>query len=53
MIQATPTSENKWRGSVNYNGGAYSGSVKLINANAMKLSGCQGIFCQSMQFTRL
>lgn len=49
---AKPVDDNKWRGTVNYNGESISGQVTLAG-NQMSLQGCKGIFCQSMQFQRL
>lgn len=43
---------NKWRGTVSYNGEAFSGSVTLVG-DVMSLQGCKGIFCKSMDFQRL
>lgn len=49
---ALAVESNKWRGTVNYNGEAISGSVTLVG-DVMSLQGCKGIFCQSMRFQRL
>ena len=45
--------ENKWRGMVKYDGHEVSGSVTLVNANQMKLSGCQLVACRQVNFVRL
>jgi len=50
---ATPTAENKWQGAVRYQGDTYEGNVTLVSSDALKLSGCKGLFCQSMSFNRL
>jgi uncharacterized protein (DUF2147 family) len=50
---ASPTAENKWQGAVRYEGDTYEGNVTLVSSDAMKLSGCKGMFCKSMSFTRL
>jgi len=50
---AVPAGENKWKGDVAYEGDVYAGSVTMVSENAMKLRGCKGLFCQSMNFTRL
>ncbi len=50
---AVPTGENRWKGSVAYDGDVYAGSVTMVSENAMKLKGCKGMFCQSMSFSRL
>lgn len=50
---ARATGENQWQGSVTYDGDTYKGKVTMVGADALKLSGCQGIFCKSLSFTRL
>ena len=50
---AVPASSNKWTGRVEYNGETFAGSVTLVDADAMMLKGCKGMFCQSMRFTRV
>ncbi|MEO5613815.1 MAG: DUF2147 domain-containing protein [Cypionkella sp.] len=53
MQGAKSVAENKWRGTVKYDGHAVAGSVTLINANTMKLSGCQLVACKQVDFVRL
>jgi uncharacterized protein (DUF2147 family) len=53
MQDAKPVDENKWRGMVKYDGHTVAGSVTLINANRMKLSGCQLVACKQVDFVRL
>lgn len=50
---AEATGANQWQGRVSYDGDTYTGRVTMVSEDAMKLSGCQGIFCKSLQFTRL
>ena len=50
---ARPTAENKWRGSVKYEGRTVSGSVTLVSEDKMSLSGCQLIACQKVEFVRI
>jgi uncharacterized protein (DUF2147 family) len=50
---AKATAENKWRGAVSYDGDTYAGSVTMVSNDALKLSGCKGIFCKSLSFSRL
>ena len=50
---AVPAAANKWQGNVSYAGDTFAGSVTMVSSNALKLSGCKGVFCQSMSFTRL
>jgi uncharacterized protein (DUF2147 family) len=50
---AKPVAANKWRGTVNYEGNAVSGSVTLVSEDRMKLQGCQLIACKSVEFVRI
>ena len=51
--RAKPTAENKWHGTVNYEGKAVDGSVTLVSGDRMSLSGCQLIACQKVDFVRI
>lgn len=51
--EAKPVDENKWRGTVKYDGQTVSGSVTLVNASQMQLSGCKLIVCKKVDFVRL
>ncbi len=50
---AKPAGENKWRGTVTYEGKRVSGSVTLVDNDTMKLSGCQLIARKSVNFVRI
>jgi uncharacterized protein (DUF2147 family) len=50
---ATAAAENKWQGKVNYAGDSFEGSLTMLDANSMKLSGCKGMFCKTMNFRRI
>lgn len=50
---AKATAENKWRGTVKYEGHTVSGSVTLVSQDKLSLSGCQLIACQRVEFIRL
>ena len=50
---AQPTAQNKWRGTVKYDGHTVSGSVTLVGEDKMSLSGCQLIACQKVDFVRI
>lgn len=50
---ATPTGADQWQGMVRYEGDTFAGSVKMVSSDALKLSGCKGMFCKSMSFDRL
>lgn len=53
VVQAVPAGENSWKGRVAYEGDVYNGSLTMVSDNALKLRGCKGMFCQSMNFVRL
>jgi uncharacterized protein (DUF2147 family) len=50
---ATPTAANKWAGRVSYAGDTYDGSLTMTGQNSLKLSGCKGMFCKTMSFSRI
>ncbi|MDT4888997.1 hypothetical protein FQZ97_1256370 [compost metagenome] len=50
---AKATAQNKWRGTVKYEGHTVSGSVTLVSGNRMALQGCQLIACQKVEFVRI
>ena len=50
---AVPAGENEWTGRVRYDGDTFVGSVTLMSDNSLKLRGCKGMFCQTMDFVRL
>ena len=49
---AVQSGKNSWQGQLAYSGDVYEGQVTMVSANAMKLKGCKGMFCQSMNFVR-
>jgi len=50
---AIETAANRWKGIVNYAGETVSGSVTLVSNDELKVSGCKGIACQSLEFVRI
>lgn len=53
MRGATPSGINTWSGTVSYDGETYNGKLTLVDADTMKLRGCMGIFCKSMELERM
>ena len=51
--RARPSAENKWRGTVHYEGKSVAGSVTLLSGDRMSLSGCQLIACKKVDFVRI
>ena len=52
VSHAVPASGNKWKATVNYEGEALGGSVTMLGANKLRLTGCKLIACNSFEFTR-
>ena len=50
---AVATSSNKWKGIISYDGQEIPGRMTLVNNDKMVLSGCQAIFCQTVEFERI
>ncbi len=53
MQGATPSGVNTWSGTVNYDGDTYSGKLTMVDADSMRLHGCKGIFCKTMELERI
>ena len=53
MQGAVPSGANTWSGTVSYEGGTYDGKLIMVDADTMKLRGCMGIFCKSMELERI
>ena len=50
---AAPASDNKWKGQVNYAGDTFAGTLTMTGSDSLKLNGCQGMFCKTMNFSRI
>ncbi len=50
---ANRAANNKWRGEVTYQGETLNGALTVLDANTLKLTGCQAIACESMMLTRI
>lgn len=50
---AQRAAENKWAGSVTFDGRNYDGTLTLVSTNYMTLRGCSGILCQTYELTRV
>lgn len=50
---ATPSSDNRWRGTVHYEGENIAGSLTMVSDDRMRVSGCKVIMCQTLEFQRL
>ncbi|NGP16780.1 DUF2147 domain-containing protein [Devosia aurantiaca] len=52
VVQGVPTGPNKWEGNISLNGGNAKAIVELVDANTLKITGCQGILCNSIDYAR-
>jgi uncharacterized protein (DUF2147 family) len=50
---AIPAGTNSWQGELSYEGDVFDGKMTMVSEDALKLRGCQGMFCKSMNFVRL
>jgi uncharacterized protein (DUF2147 family) len=53
IVRGAPADENKWTGTVIYDGQTYDATVTIISSNSMKVHGCSGMFCRSFELNRL
>jgi uncharacterized protein (DUF2147 family) len=49
---AVAAGADSWEGQLAYDGEIYAGKVTMVSDDALKLRGCKGVFCQSMNFVR-
>lgn len=52
VVEGVPTGANKWEGTISLNGGNAKAIVELTGADTLKITGCQGILCNSIDYTR-
>lgn len=50
---AVHSTADKWQGQVHYAGDTFAGSLTMTSNDTMKLSGCKGMFCKTMNFSRI
>lgn len=50
---AVPADDNRWRGTVHYDGQDISGSMTMMSGDRLRVSGCRAIMCQTMTFNRI
>lgn len=52
-MKGTLTAENKWTGTVKQGGDTYAGTMIMTGADSLKVNGCQGVFCQTVNLSRI
>lgn len=53
VSNAVPFSNNRWRGTVHYDGEDINGKLIMLSGDHMRVSGCKVIMCQTMEFNRI
>ena len=53
IVRGAPADENKWQGTVVFEGQKFQATVTLVSNNSMRVHGCSGMFCKSFQLNRL
>jgi uncharacterized protein (DUF2147 family) len=53
VVQGTQAEANTWTGTVSLDGGTYSGTLTMTGADSMKVKGCQGVFCNTINLSRV
>lgn len=53
IVRGHPADENKWTGTVVYDGQTYDATVTIVSNNSMRVHGCSGMFCKSFELSRL
>lgn len=53
IVRGAPADDNKWEGTVVYDGQTYDATVTIVSNTSMKVHGCSGMFCKSFELSRL
>lgn len=53
VVQGQQSAENKWTGTVIHEGDKYKGTMVMTGDGMLKVTGCQAIFCQTVDLTRV
>lgn len=53
VVRGKQSAANKWTGTVIHEGDTYSGTMTMVGAESLKVTGCQAIFCQTVDLTRV
>ncbi len=53
IVKGTLSAENKWTGTVKQGGDIYAGTMIMTGADSLKVNGCQGVFCQTVNLSRI
>ena len=53
VVQGRQSAENKWTGTVIHEGDTYDGTMVVTGEGRLKVTGCQAIFCQTVDLTKV
>ncbi|RYE74393.1 MAG: DUF2147 domain-containing protein [Hyphomicrobiales bacterium] len=53
IVRGAPADENKWTGTVVYDGQTYDATVTITSTDSMRVHSCSGMFCKSFELSRL
>jgi len=53
VVKGEQSAENKWTGSVLHEGDIYAGTMIMTGEDRLKVTGCQAIFCQTVNLTKV
>lgn len=54
VMQAQPTAENEWKGTVTLNGAKASATIRQVAPDAITITGCRAlVLCQTLTFNRV
>ncbi|UYN98876.1 MAG: hypothetical protein KIT02_13175 [Devosia sp.] len=53
VVRGTKTGPAKWEGNIALNGGNAKAIVELTGPETLKITGCQGIFCNSIDYQKV
>ncbi len=53
VLRASQTEDNQWQGRLSFNGANATATVTRKGADVLTIRGCRGLFCSSLDFSRI
>ena len=53
VVQGAQSAENKWTGTVIHEGDTYAGTMVMTGEESLRVTGCQAIFCKTVDLTKV
>ena len=53
VVQGAQSAANKWTGTVIHEGDKYAGTMIMTGEESLKVTGCQAIFCKTVDLTKV